>query len=209
MSLMTNRFDAWQKFVPQLEVADIILTRNEKSIISKSIRAATKSYWNHVVIVFSVPDKKTHFNNTLLISAEDHGIEIHRLQRYTNHFDFVDIGVKRVPGLSREMRENVVSYVLNNLDIPYDFTRLLGMVLKFFEQALFHRPGYLKRYLVRQDAFICSAFIQKAFYEVVPPEQKFNVILKNDFDAMTMLDEVTPADIARSNNCEWLYNPHE
>jgi hypothetical protein len=193
MSLLQRRLDSWKKFVPQLQVADIILTRNDHSLISRGIRGATKSYWNHSVIVFSVPDKHTHFNNTLVISAENHGIEIHRLQRYTNHFDYIDIGVKRIPDLTPVLRKEVVSYVLNNLDIPYDFTRIFGLLIKFFQQVLFHKRGYLKRYLTHQDAFICSAFIQKAFYEVVTPERKFNVILKNDFDAMTMLDEVTPA----------------
>lgn len=206
---MSKRLETWRKIEPQLQVADIILTRNERSLISRGIRAATGSYWNHAVIVFSVPNKKANFNNTLVISAENRGIEIHRLQRYTHHFDFVDVGVKRVPGLNPELREEVVSYVLNNLDIPYDFTRLIGLLIKFFQQTVFHKKGYLKHYLTRQDAFICSAFIQKAFYEVMPPERKFEVVLKNDFDAMTMLDEVTPADIARSKNCEWIYNAHE
>jgi hypothetical protein len=209
MSVMNKRSEAWKKFAPELRVADIILTHNERSALSRGIQAATGSYWNHTVIVFSVPDKATHFNNTLVISAENHGIEIHRLQRYTAHFDYIDIGVKRVPDLSPALREKVVSYVLNNLDIPYDFTRLVGLLVKFIQQKLFHKQGYLKRYLSHQDAFICSAFIQKAFYEVVPSERKFDVILKNDFDAITMLDEVTPSDIARSTNCEWIYNAHE
>lgn len=205
---MTKRLEAWKNFEPQLQVADILVVRNERSFISRGIQLATGSYWNHVAIVFSVPDHKMNFNNILLISAENHGIEIHRIQRYTSHFEYIDVGVKRVPRLDEMLRKNVASYVLNNLDIPYDYTRILGLLMKSIQQIVFKKKGYLKHYLTHQDAFICSAFIQKAFYEVVAPERKFDVILKNDFDAMTMLDEVTPADIARSKNCEWLYNPH-
>jgi hypothetical protein len=43
---MNKRSEAWKKFAPELRVADIILTHNERSALSRGIQAATGSYWN-------------------------------------------------------------------------------------------------------------------------------------------------------------------
>ena len=199
-----KREEAWAKIEPQLQVADIILSR-EKSWLSRAIRDATGSYWSHVSIVFSVPDK--HFNNILVISAERTGIEIHRIQKYTKDFDFFDLGVKRIPDLSAKTREMVLSYVLNNVDLPYDYGRLFGLFIdylgtRFLGRKIFHP-------ICNESAFICSAFIQKAFYSVLPENKKDSVVFKDKNINKFFLEEVTPADIARSKKCDWLYNPHD
>jgi hypothetical protein len=204
-----KRQQGWEKILPQLQLADIILTHDERSLLSASIRKVTDSYWNHVVIVFSVPTNKKMFNNTLVIGAETHGIEIHRLQRYTNHFDYIDVGVKRVPGLSEEIRQKVISYVTNHIDIPYDYTRLFGFIVNAVENFFKKGNAHLRTFLTNRDAFVCSSFVQKAFFEAVPPQKKNGMIFKNGFDALSSLEEVNPADIARSKNCEWIYNPHD
>ncbi len=203
-----KRQEAWKKIVPKLQLADIILTHDERSVLSNSIRSVTNSYWNHVVMVFFLPDEKLLFNNTLVIGAETHGIEVHRLQRYTNHFDYIDVGVKRVPGLSEELREKVLSYVMNHIDIPYDYTRLFGFILNTVENYFKKGNAHLRTFLTNRDTFICSSFVQKAFYETTMPQKKSQMIFKNGFDALSSLEEVTPADIALSENCDWIYNPH-
>jgi hypothetical protein len=204
-----KRQEGWQKILPHLQFADIILTRDERALLSRSIRKVTDSYWNHVVIVFNVPNNKTMFHNTLVIGAETHGIEIHRLERYINHFDYIDVGVKRVPGLSEEMRQKVISYVTNHVDIPYDYIRLFGFIVNALENFFKKGNAHLRTFLTNRDAFICSSFVQKAFYEIAPPQKKNRMIFKNGFDALSSLEEVTPADIARSKNCQWIYNPHD
>lgn len=208
MSLKEKRAAAWREIEPQLQVADIILVR-ERSLLSKTVRSVTKSYWSHAVIVFAVPDSDILFNNILVISAEDGGIEIHRIQRYTKRFDHFDLGVKRVPGLAREIQEKVLSYVLNNVDIPYDYARLFGFLLYFLLNKFRKnsRNILLKRF-TNENAFVCSSFIQKAFYAAVPKEKKDEVIFTENRSSRFFLEEVTPADIARSSNCVWLHNPH-
>lgn len=206
MNVSQKRAQDWVKMEPQLQVADIILTR-EKSILSAAVRKVTGSYWSHASIVFAVPDKNVFFNNTLVISAEEKGIEIHRIQKYTQHFDFCDLGVKRVPGLSDEIREVVLSYVLNNVDIPYDFSRLFGFVFKYLENKFVKKEiNHMNKSFFNENAFICSSFIQKAFYAAAPVEKKESVIFKEDRSDSFFLEEVTPADIANSKNCDWVYN---
>lgn len=211
MSLKQKRAAGWAKIEPHLQVADIILVR-DRMLLSRAVCSVTKSYWSHVVIVFAVPDPNTLFNNILVISAENGGIEIHRIQRYIkqfDHFDHFDLGVKRVPGLSREIQEKVLSYVLNNVDIPYDYMRLFGFLLHFFiSKFRKNSQKHLLKRFINENAFICSSFIQKAFYAVVSKEKKDTVVFTENKSNKFFLEEVTPADIARSKNCEWLYNPH-
>lgn len=208
MSLKQKRTAAWAKIEPHLQVADIILVR-DKSLLSRTIREVSQSYWSHAVIVFAIPDAKTFFNNILVISAENGGIEIHRIQKYTQHFDYYDFGVKRVSGLSGEIQEKVLSYVLNNVDIPYDYMRLFGFLLYFFLNK-FRKNGqaHLQKRFTNENAFVCSSFIQKAFYEAMPKEKKDAVIFTKNRSSKFFLEEVTPADIARSKNCLWLFNQH-
>jgi hypothetical protein len=204
-----KRQEDWKKFVPHLQVGDIILTRDTSSIISRSIRKVTGSYWNHVLLVLAVPDTRMLFHNILVIGAELRGIEVHRIQRYTHHFDHVDLGVKRMKGLSEGLKEKILAYAFNQLDIPYDFTRLVGFIEKKVEDFFIPGNRHLRKFLMNKDAFICSSFVQKAFYDAMPPERKYEAIFKNDFDATSSLEDITPADVARSKHLEWVYNPHD
>lgn len=198
-----QRQEAWAMIEPQLQVADIVLSR-EKTWLSKAICEATNSYWSHVSIVFAVPDG--NFNNTLLISAERTGIEIHRIQKYTKDFDFYDLGVKRIPGLTDKTRKKVLSYVLNNVDLPYDYSRLFELFLDYLANRFLGKK--IMHPVCDENAFICSAFIQKAFYNVLPNKKKDSVVF-SDKQNKFFLEEVTPADIARSKNCDWIYNRHD
>jgi len=203
-----KRAKEWEKIWPKLEVADIILTHDASSALSGIIRKVTDSYWNHSLLVFFTKKNKYFFKNILFVSAEDHGIELHRMQRYTNHFDYIDIGVKRVPGLNEELQKKIAKYMLNNIDIPYDYTRLLGLLVKFASSRISGSEEHLKSFLTNKDAFVCSSFLQKAFYESVPPEMKQAVLFKKG-SSEKELEELTPSVIARSEACEWIYNPHD
>lgn len=207
MSKTNAKRQKWEKVESKLQVADIILAR-EKKYYSKIIQKGTDSYWSHTLLVFFVPDKKMLFKNTLVIGAQSRGIEIHRIQKFTENYD---IGVKRVSGLSAETKERVLSFMFNNIDIPYDYTRLFALFLNYFINIL--RGGgkreHLKKFLINKDAFICSGFIQKAFFEAMPKGKKDSVLFTEDKDAKLFMEEITPADIAQSKNCEWIYNPHK
>ncbi|MEK7680716.1 MAG: hypothetical protein AAB348_01550 [Patescibacteria group bacterium] len=203
-----RKIELWKKVEPKLQVADLILVK-EKSLLSKTIRSVTKSYWSHIVIVLSVPQKDTIFSNVLVVGAEPHGIEVHRIQKYTRDFEFYDLGVKRVPGLSEEIKEKVLSYILNNVDIPYDYARLLGFLFRYFGHKIFLKGNkHLMNSLINKDAFICSSFIQRAFYETMSKEKRDAIIFGNNRESKFYLEEITPADVARSKNSKWIFNPH-
>ena len=202
----------WEKIESKLQVADIILVR-ERRLISKVIFKGTDSYWSHSLIVFSVPDKKSSFKSILVVGAEARGIEMHRIQKFSKKLNnSYDMGIKRVPNLSKETREKVLAYMLNNVDIPYDYSRLLAFFINYLKR-LFQRKknkkNHLKRSLVNRGAFICSSFIQKAFFEAMPNNEKDSVLFIENLNARAFLEEVTPADIANSKNCDWIYNEHK
>ena len=201
--------DKWKEIEAKLHVADIILAR-EKKFFSRMIRKATNSYWSHVMIVFSV-DNTSSFKNILVISAESRGIEIHRLQKFSRKLDDdYDLGVKRFPGLTPEDKQKILSYMLNNVDTPYDYLRLVGFLLNYILHffRLKKRRAHLKTYLINKNTFICTSFIQKAFFAAVTEKKKNSVLFSPEKDARMSLEEITPADIARSENFEWIYNPH-
>jgi hypothetical protein len=203
-----RRDKAWLKMQPKLEVGDIFLTHDSSSIISGIIRKVTDSYWSHAGLILFTSKNKYFFKNVLEVSADDHGIEVHRIQKYTKRFDFVDIGIKRVPGLSEDLRKQIVRYMFNNLDIPYDYTRIFGLLVKLIQSNITGSEAHLRELLTNKDAFICSSFIQKAFYESVPLEMKERVIFKKG-SRERHFEELTPADLAHSKACEWIYNPHD
>ncbi len=211
MNKRQRRIAEWEKIEAKLQVADIILAR-ERRVISNFIFKGTDSYWSHVLIVFSVPTKSASFKSILVVSAEEHGIEMHRIQKFSSKLDNVyDLGVKRVPHLSKETRERVLSFMLNNVDIPYDYGRLLAFFLSYLKRIFKRekRNEHLRKSLVNRGAFICSSFIQKAFFEAMPDSKKGSVLFKEGKDATCYLEEVTPADIAASKNCKWIYNEHK
>lgn len=213
MGRKSKRIEEWKKIESKLQVADIILARETK-LLSKIITRVTKSHWSHAMVVFFVPDKKNLFNNVLVISAETHGIEIHRIQKFSKKLinKNYDLGVKRVEGLSDETKEKVLSFMFNNLDIPYDYTRLLAFFIRYLK-SIFKKKDkkaeHLTNYLVNKDAFICSSFIQKAFFGAMPKSKKNSVLFKQCEEDKCFLEEITPANLAKSKNSKWIYNPHK
>ena len=202
-----EKFERWKEFEPNLEVADIVLIHKNKGPIVNTIQKLSKSYWNHVGLIFFTPEKKHEFRNYLIIEANSKGIEIHRIQKYTHNFDKYDLGVKRIPGLTKEKRQKILAYMLNYLDTPYDHTRLFGFFIRSFLSKFFIK---YKHKLIKKDEFICSSFTQKAVYQAFSPEQykkaMFKEVIGDNLD-LRSLEEVSPGDISRSKNCEWIYNP--
>lgn len=212
-----KKYKEWMDFQPNLKVADILFFRRRGGFISWLIRKFTKSYWSHVALVFAVPNKKKLFNNYLIIEADRYGLLIHRIQEYTSRLDIYDIGVKRVQGLSREERERVVAFMLNNVDKEYDLTRTFGFFLKSFDWDL--TKGLTPMFVDKED-FVCSTFIQKAFYQAADSSKKLKVVFNDDLkldskgnlagasEIEKHLDYVTPKDVAKSKKAVWLFNKH-
>ncbi len=117
MGWLENRYsgklEAWEKIEPKLQLVDIILVRTKGTFIGWAIRKLTKSYWDHVALVFAVPNPKLQFYNYLVIEANRKGLEVHRIQEYTKNFRHYDIGVKRVHGMDDATSERVLAFMLN------------------------------------------------------------------------------------------------
>lgn len=206
-----NKIERWKKIELKLQTADIILARENK-YYSSLVRKVTNSYWSHIMIVFFIQKKEIPFKNILVISAETGGIEIHRMHKYTEMLksNKYDLGVKRVQGLSPEEKRKVLAYMLNNIDIPYDYLRLFAFLINYLKNLfrIKNKKQILNNFLINKNLFICSSFIQKAFFEAVLDDKKKKIIFSSKSNSSFFLEEVTPADIAKSKNCEWIYNPH-
>jgi len=201
----------WSEIEPQLEIADIILVHGA-DFLSRAIQRRSESYWNHVALVLQPPHFELGIKGAFIIGAIDSGIEVHRLRKYSEQPDIFTLGVKRFPGLTDDARKNIISFLLNQIDAPYDYTRLFGYL---FENAL---KTCLPRSLFKKvrrsiltsqpDSFVCSTFIQKAFFESVPKKLQTNTFARENLKSLAELDQTTPADFARSTNYEWIHNPH-
>ena len=128
----SNLVKKWYEVEQNLQLADIILVHG-KGRIFRAIQERGDSYWNHTALVLQPPRPELGIRGAVIIGAIDGGIEVHRLRKYSERRDKFDIGVKRLPGLTDEMKKKVLSYLLNKLDAPYDYTRLFGYL---FEGAL-------------------------------------------------------------------------
>lgn len=207
------RYRSLSEVVPQLQIADIVLIHARGMFVPNLIKHFTGSYWSHVAMVFALPSMDAHNHDVLLVEANDTGIEIHRFQKYLESPGLFDIGVKRLPGLTDIERDRIRGFFLDAVDTPYDTARLFGY---FLSRVIKRSQGrrlfnWFVRRIVNVDTFICSSFVQRAFYLAVPPERRDKVILRNqrDVNFVNRMETISPAQIARSEVCRWLYNPHD
>lgn len=192
------------KLETELEIADILLIRYKGNVnlFGRSIQKITNSYWNHSALVFSTAKKNPLFHNTIIVEALAKGIELHKIQRYTKRPDKYDLGVKRVPGLTIEDRRRIRGYMMQNVGVPYDYPQILSILMSYI-------TGQYKNYFLKKDAFICSGFIQSAFYNALG--DKRNVLFKDSQGKRVtdiLMGYTTPKDIATSDTTEWVYNKH-
>ncbi len=206
-----DKIQKWHEVESQLQVADIILVHGERPFY-RAIQQRSHSYWNHVAVVLQPPRPELGLRGSFIIGAIDSGIEVHRLRKYSEERDKFDIGVKRFPNLTDQMRQHILSYMLNKIDSPYDYTRLVGFlfeeVLKtFLPKKIFKK---VRRFLItsQPNAFVCSTFIQHAFFESVPAKVQPKTFAREHIDKLLEIEETTPADFARSPHYEWVFNPH-
>ncbi len=91
---------------------------------------------------------------------------------------------------------------MQNVDVPYDYPQLLSILISYV-------TGRYKDYFDKKDAYICSAFIQSAFYHALKDKREvlFKKNLKNDASKF-ILGNTTPKDIASSDAVDWIYNKH-
>jgi len=197
----------------ELKTGDIVLMRYKKGRVYRAIRETTKSYWNHTALVFKVLTDTHGHRDILVIEAMPGGIEIHRLSRYLDDPGRYDIGLKRMPILTDEYRERFMGFFLEVLDTPYDYTRLIAYLFRKFVNAIggSRAENYVAKRVINVDQFVCSSFAQRAFYLAVPPNMRERTLFREssaDLNFLYRLEYITPGDIAKSRNTEWLWNPH-
>lgn len=208
---LPDKIQAWSAVENQLQLADIILVHGDRPLY-RAIQKHSGSYWNHVAVVLQLPQRDKGVRGTFIIGAIDTGIEVHRLRKYSEEIDMFDIGVKRFPGLTAEMRQRIISFMLDKIDVPYDYTRLLGYlfegVLRFcLPKKLFKK---VRRAIItsQPNSFVCGTFIQHAFFESVSKQMQPKTFARDHMRSMLEIEETMPADFARSENYEWVFNPH-
>lgn len=199
--------------IGRLEVADIVLVHHRRGVIERAVRKASGSYWNHAALVFENLQPEGRKPETLIIEALPEGIEIHRLDRYASDPSRYDVGFKRMPGLSDEERRRIRTYFLDVIDTKYNFQLLIAYLFRSAIAKVFGVKGvdYIKKRVIRPDQFVCTSYAQRAFYLGLPPVKRDKAFFRDDRD-LSFLDRlvtITPGDIARSKNTEWLYNPHD
>lgn len=197
--------------LPQLQLADIILVRHKFGVMRGLLRRVTGSYWDHAALVIFSRNTEKGYAADIIIEAIQHGMmtslkrgfEIHRLEKYLNEPDKYDVGIKRFSWLTEEMGNRVRAFVLMNVDAPY----YPQSTIKFFFAWI--SKSYRVLFLRRQR-FTCSGMVQKAFYEAADWEDRTNVIFRNvGYTPIQLQDITTPADIAQSEACDWIWNPRE
>ncbi|MBI2037653.1 MAG: hypothetical protein HYT15_01820 [Candidatus Magasanikbacteria bacterium] len=208
---LSEKMQQWHSVESQLKLADIILVHGETPI-RRAIQKRTGSYWNHVALVLQPPQLSLGMRGAFIIGAINKGIEVHRLRKYSEERGKFDIGVKRLPWLTDEMRENILLFMLNKIDSPYDYTRLFGYIFEGMLKFILPKEAFKKvrRSIVvsEPNSFVCSTFIQHAFLESVPRKMQAKTFARDHLRSLLEIEEMTPADFAHSQNYEWIFNPH-
>lgn len=187
-------------------VGDILMFRTRRALRARLIQQGTHSYWNHCALVFNTSDVMI-IGCPLIVEASYGGIEIHQLNFYTDHFDQYDIGVMRESDFSpKERAEIVKTFILNELDTPYDYHRLVGHYFgRLIGKISIPLQIEFQKLFVRSDAYLCSTFVHMAvhnFHDGVhdAPDDT------PDDDYLRSEEMYTPGDLASDPNLTWIFN---
>ncbi len=197
----------WPKIEKRLRVGDIILIHSRRGFIKQIIQRRSNSYWNHTALVIA-DHTRLPFGSPLIVEANETGIEIRTLKRYTSNFKLNDIGVMRRKGLSKKEREELVrSFILNNIDVPYDYARLVGIFFGTFIRPF--SPELSDKLIARTvhfNAFLCSTFVYNAFYSRTAKRQNHFQNEKERIEYIRKREMHKPGDLAKSRKFSWIFN---
>lgn len=194
--------------IPELMLADIVLVHHKGNMTRFLLRKITKSYWDHSALIIYPKAPELGYSHNIIEesiqfgikNAMRRGVEMHRLEKYLLNPDKYDVGIKRCQALNEEMRNRVRSFMLMNVDTPY-------YRLPFLDFLFAWTSKNIRAYVLARQRFSCSGLIQKAFYEASDWNNRAHLIFKKWGGTPIELQELTtPADIAKSENCEWIWN---
>lgn len=194
--------------LPPLQVGDIVLIHHKKGLNRFFLREITESYWDHSAMVVFTRDPNMGFSHDIIEESIQvglrntlrRGVEIHRLDKYLWNPELYDVGIKRVPGLSDEIRERIRSFMLMNVDAPYYRLPTLDFLTAWLSKRV-------RKYVLARQRFSCSGLIQKAFYEASDWNTRPKLIFRKYGGTPIELQELTtPGDFGTSENCQWIWN---
>jgi len=196
--------------LPQLHVADIVLVRHKKGIMRYFLRSITDSYWDHVaMIIFARNPAKGYVSNIIAESVQHgsfdfkrRGVEIHKFEQYLSRPDLYDVGIKRFERADEMTRDRVRAFMLMNVDTPYYRLPVADFFVAWLSKAV-------RREVLKRQRFSCSGLVQKAFYNASEWNEREDYAFRELGDSPIELQElVTPADVAASDKCAWIWNRH-
>lgn len=207
------KYETVDKFLTsnRLKRADVVLTRGKKSIFSKLIMGATKSYWSHAALVFAIPKPETGFDNTFVIESIGDGVDITNLSHYVkDHAEEYDVGIRRLEsnwfsndkgGLA--IRKRVRGSMMNSIKAEYDFGAILHIGVMLLRKFIFgvqarysgldetiRKNREKKKYVPNQ--FICSGFVQYGFYNAIKSMVEKNQLADDKLREVIFNDRLGP-----------------
>lgn len=219
----------------RLRLGDILLFRRKGSFFARGLSRLTGDYFAHAGMVFATPQTDPGFTKAFVIECSFSGVDITPFDHFIEKRSRYVVCVKRLERewLDDRLRKTIRGHALNYIKAEYSFKTLTDLFLRAEAHLLFprrndgrRRAEMLERALRRDmklpQAFICSGFVQYAFFEGVQRA----LGSERDDDAHTALAEcyfagerrtrnlradllsVSPQDIADSDKLNWKYLMH-
>jgi len=185
----------------RLKRLDIVLVRSKYGIVQKLIRFGTKSYWNHIAIIFVIRNVDKGFNNTFIIESSTGGIDIHNFyDEYLAHPYKYDIGIKRIHAKwlnndknGLKIRKLIRGHLLNAIDSDYDYNLLIRIGKNILKNLIFlnrliyngiygYKVKKLKYHKNIPAKYICSGYVQYSIFQVISEllqKKKYGIKEKN------------------------------
>ena len=194
--------------LPQLQVADIALIHHKKDFTRFLLRKITESYWDHTAMIVYTKNPEKGFTHDIIEESIQfgfrnslrRGVELHRLDKYLSRPDLYDVGIKRCDALDDATRERARSFMIMNVDAPYYRLPTADFFFAWFSKRI-------RAYVLARQRFSCSGLIQKAYYEASDWKTRAHLVFRQWGGTPIELQELTtPADIAKSENCRWVWN---
>lgn len=199
---------AWPAIERRLQTADILLFHTRTGALSRMIQKNTESYWNHSALIF-LPKRGFPLGGPLIVEASYGGVEIHQMKKYADFFDTYDIGVLRYPGMKQEDRQQLVmNFILNNIDVSYDFSRLFGLFLRpllLLSPRLFE---WATGKLIHKQNFICSTFVHHAFrdFHAHGAITLLSSVTRPGHKPLPFDEMIAPGHLALEHHFTWIFN---
>lgn len=219
-----------------LQQGDIVLFRRKGNFFARNLTRLTGDYFSHSGLVFATPHADPGFTKTYILECNFSGVDITPMDRFIRKRGAYVLCIKRLERdwFDARMRKVIRGHALNYIKAEYSFRTLTDLFLRTEAHLLFpkrkspeHRAQALERNLRRgfklPRAFICSGFVQYAYFEAVkramgndlpsPAEEVLadcyfaNERWTNSLQADLLC--VTPQNMADTSRLSWKYLIHQ